>query len=38
MGKNFKNPPVVESIFEIRLDKITNWDITFIGQFYNLIK
>ena len=38
MSKKYKNPPIVEAIFEIQLSDDTNWDPTVPGLMYEKLK
>jgi len=38
MSKKYKNPPIVEAIFEIKLSDDTNWDPTVPGLMYEKLK
>lgn len=38
MGRKYKNPPVIEAVFEIRFTRDTPWDLTIPGLFYEKVK
>ncbi|MBN1316582.1 MAG: TIGR04255 family protein [Anaerolineales bacterium] len=38
MGREYRNPPVIEALCEIQFDPSSSWDVTIFGHYYDQIK